>query len=706
MKLFLPVIRQAEEAECGLACIAMVVNYYGHKTDLTALRRDYRASSRGMSIANLISVAHRLHLASRALRIEPHDIGDLRLPCILHLDCSHFVVVRSVKGSSVLIHDPAHGKRWVPFNELNERFTGVALELWPTEAFTPVDISRPVTIRELLGNTKELRLLFGKAAAYAALTEGFALLSPLFLQRIVDRVILQRHGSLTLAVVGLALFGICETFASTAKGFATLDLGNQLRLSWDLRLLTHLIRLPVPYFEKRSTGDVLMRFDASETVRHTITDSFVDTCLSGLVSAVTLVAMLAYSPSITLIVLTGAILYLSFRQAVLTLLRDARRVQASSDAYLRSHFIETLTGIRALKLFQQEERRVANWFNLLVNAINARSRTEKMTVWARTFATFTLRFETIAVFAVATLFVLHHRMTLGGFFAFIAYQASFNIKVFSLIDKTYDIRILDVHLALLADIVREAPEPIKIAGQVLGEVSIPASVELRSVSFRYSEYDPWIFRDLTLKIRAGECVAIVGRSGAGKSTLLKVICGLAVPSSGQVLIDVAPTEGDVGHSNPSIGVVLQDDNLFSGTIAQNIHFFSDAPDMDRVRQCACYAALERDISFMPMGYDTQVGTGGSAVSGGQRQRLLIARALYGRPSLLIFDESTSHLDLVTERAIADTLHSLAVTRIMVAHRPETIAIADRVLGFEQDAFVEITPDFRENSRKAEHSLCS
>lgn len=706
MKRFLPVTRQAEQAECGLACLAMVVGYYGHKVDLSTLRRSYPASSRGMSAANLISVAHRLQLATRALRLEPADIKSLRLPCILHWDRSHFVVVRSTKGSSILIHDPAHGKRWVPSTELNERFTGVALELWPTEAFTPVNTSRPVSIREMLSNTEDLKLLFGKAAIYAALTEGFALGSPVFLQRIVDRVILQRHGSLAFAVIGLILFGVCETFASAAKNFATLDVGNRLRLSWDLRLLSHLIRLPVSYFERRSTGDVLTRFDASETVRHTVTDSFAETCLSGLVSAVTFVAMLAYSPGMTLIVLAGGSLYLMTRQSLLTLLREARRVQATNDAYLRTHLIETLTGIRALKLFQQEERRVANWFNLLVNAINARSRTESLTVWVRTGGTATLRIETIAVFAAGSLAVLHNRLSLGSFFAFIAYQASFNMKIFGLIDKTYDIRILDVHLALLGDIVREAPEPRTSLIKGFDHQGAPASVRLDSVSFRYSEFDPWIFQNLTMDIKAGECVAVVGRSGAGKSTLVKLICGLAIPSAGQVLIDGAPLRGDSGHTAPRIGMVLQDDTLFSGTLAQNIHFFCDNPDMDRVRECACYAALDGDIALMPMGYDTQVGTAGSAISGGQRQRLLIARALYRQPSLLIFDESTSHLDIPTERTIADTLSRLAVTRIMVAHRPETVAIAHRVFGFEEDTFVEITPSFREQSRDTEHSLCS
>jgi len=231
----------------------------------------------------------------------------------------------------------------------------------------------------------------------------------------------------------------------------------------------------------------------------------------------------------------------------------------------------------------------------------------------------------------------------------------------------------------------------------LTKPAIPA-LEIRSLSYRYSDTDPWLLQDVNLHVSPGECIAITGRSGAGKSTILKLISGLLQPQSGEVLLGGLSVHRNRAQATGRVGFVMQEDTLFSGTISENIHFFDDAPDMERVMECAALACIQDDITAMPMGYETLVGDMGTTLSGGQKQRILIARALYHRPSVLVFDEATSHLDLETERLIAQTLEAFKVTRVMVAHRPQTVAVADRVLMLENGRLIEAARTLRHSSR--------
>lgn len=697
MKSILPVIRQSETSECGLACVAMVAAYYGHKMDLAALRRRYSTSLRGMTLGNIVAVAQQLHLATRALRVDVEDLRQLRTPCILHWEMTHFVVMRSAGKNAITIHDPAYGVRRVRADEIDRCFTGIALEVWPTEAFQTADEADPVTTREMLSNVSGLRATVTKALTLATLVEVLALCSPILFQRIIDHVILRRQGGLPLAVTGLLLVGLFEGLTTLARDLSTINIGNQLSVSWQSNLISHLVRLPVQYFEKRSTGDILSRFDASEMVRQTVTGSFADVLLSGVVSVLTLIAMLFYSRVLAVIVLVGSAVYVGIRHVALGRLRAAASSQASNDAQLRNHLMETLHGIRSLKLFRQEAQRVCHWLNLLVDATNSRSKVETLKIWVRAGSTVVLRTEMVALIGLGAWFAIRGKLSLGALFAFLAYKDQFNTKVLALVNSTYDIQALSVHLNLIGDVVREEPES-GLEGLVElpdDGKSIPAEVSFVSMSFRYSDSDPWIIEDLTLTIERGESVAIIGRSGAGKSTLLKLMCGLLIPTRGVVLIDGLPVAGKVRRNAQKIAMVLQDDSVFSGTIAENIHFFAENPDMGLVRESVQMSALEGEIAAMPMGYETHIGTAGTGISGGQRQRLLIARALYRQPSLLIFDESTSHLDLATEKLIAASLSELRVTRVMVAHRPETVAIAHRVLAFEGTRLAQVQTKFRE-----------
>jgi ATP-binding cassette, subfamily B, bacterial CvaB/MchF/RaxB len=422
-------------------------------------------------------------------------------------------------------------------------------------------------------------------------------------------------------------------------------LANRISLSWQTKLFSHLVRLPLSFFEKRSDGDILSRFDASEVVRRTITGTFADVIMSGAVTILTLVAMFFYSGLLAGIVILGATLYLGIRHAALGKMREAAMSQSVSDAELRTNLMETLHGIRPLKLFNKEAQRTSRWLNILVDSTNARSKVEGLRVWVSSGSTSILRVEMAAVIGIGAYRVLHHLLSLGELFAFLAYKDQFNAKILALINGLYDIGALTVQLDRISDVVRERPEEevdanFDIQTQTETLDSPSASIEFRSLWFRYSDSDPWIIQELSLTIWPGECIAITGRSGSGKSTIVKLLSGLLMPTRGEIFINGSRVTGSRGVERQSLGVVLQDDIVFSGTIAENIHFFSETPDVLLMEECARIAVLDRDISAMPMRYETPIGATGTGISGGQRQRLLIARALYRKPSILIFDEST------------------------------------------------------------------
>jgi ATP-binding cassette subfamily B protein RaxB len=364
-------------------------------------------------------------------------------------------------------------------------------------------------------------------------------------------------------------------------------------------------------------------------------------------------------------------------------LRPASAAAIGGPARRDSHFLETLRGIKAIKLFNGQENRRAHWLNLLVETANRQLTTQKMRLMLRTANSLLIGLLAILVVWLGARRVLEHTLSIGMLLAFIAYKDQFLDRVSSLINKALDLRMLGLYAERLADIALTPPEP---RGQSVNLIRtrLQASIEVRNLRFRYSNNDPWILDGVNFRVESGESVAIAGPSGCGKTTLLKLLASLLLPSEGEILVDDQPlARFGVESYRSIIGVVMQDDQLFAGSIADNISFFSTSPDFQRIEQCATLAAVHDDIVAMSMGYNTLIGDMGTVLSGGQKQRVLIARALYRQPSILLLDEATSHLDTRREEAVNKAISAAQVTRIIVAHRPETILSADRVIVLEQ-----------------------
>ena len=666
-----PLILQTEAAECGLACLAMVAGAHGLATDLPTLRQRFSLSLKGVTLADLVRMADALQFNSRALRAELDELDQLQLPCILHWDLNHFVVLVSLKRGEAVIHDPARGLRRLKSDELSRHFTGVALELQPAPGFVPATERQRVTLRQLLGPVSGLKRSLAQILVLALALEVFVLLSPFFMQWVVDGVIVSADRDLLVTLgVGFTLLVLVQTATAAARSWAVLVLSATLNLQWLVNVFAHLMRLPVGWFEKRHAGDIWSRFGSVQQIQKTLTTSFIEAILDGALVLLTLAMMLLYSVKLTLVALAAVAGYALLRWAFFRPLREASEEALVFEANQASHFLESLRGMLAIKLFNAQADRQSRFSSLVVDTMNAGIAIRKLELLFAVLHRLLFGLERVAVVWIGALLVMDRHLTVGMLFAFFAYKETFATRVSGLIDKAVELRMLRLQGERLADIVLTAPE---------ADTSVPrpgehgaADIELRNVSFRYADGEPDVLRGVSLKIEAGESVAIVGPSGCGKTTLLKLMLGLHAPDSGEVLVGGVPL-ARVGQRawRDSMGVVMQDEPLFSGSIADNICFFSAEPDRAWLEQCARVAAVHDEIEAMPMGYNTLIGDMGAALSGGQKQRILL------------LDEATSSLDVDRERVVNQAVRQLALTRVIVAHRPETIASAGRVIALHE-----------------------
>lgn len=677
----LPITLQTEAAECGLVSIAMVASSFGHRVGPTELKRRFGLSLTGASLKELIRIADAIGLASRPVRLDMHELGLLKTPCVLHWDLCHFVVLKSVGRNDVVIHDPAVGRVRMSMAEVSRHFSGVALELTPSAGFETAAPPPRVKIRALIGQLHGVGRSLGLLLALALGLEVFALVSPLFMVWVIDHALVTADRDLLLTLVlGFGLLLVFQTAISAMRGWTILSLGASMKVQARNNLFGHLINLPPSWFETRYVADVLSRFGSQETILQAITTELVVGVLDGLMCALTLALMLVFAPALTLVVVAGALAYVALRLALYSPLRQASSEEIVWAARRDGHFLESMRGVGAIKLFNGYEDRRSHWLHLLVETINRQLTRQKLELVFRTANMALLGALALVVVWIGASQVLDGVFSVGMLVAFIAYKDLFVRRVTDLTDRLVDLKMLRIHAERLADIALTRPEPRDPLAAEDPTPGRPRSVELRDVWFRYAPMDRFVLQGVSIRIEPGECVAIAGASGCGKTTLLKLLAGLLQPTAGTILIDGEPLSslGPDRH-RALLGVVMQDDQLFAGSIADNIAFFVSRPDQQCIRRAAEMAAIHDDVMAMPMGYGTLTGDMGAVLSGGQKQRVLIARALYRQPGVLLMDEATSHLDVAKERVVNAAVREARATRIVIAHRPETLRASDRVI---------------------------
>jgi len=678
-----PMLLQAEAAECGLACLAMIASRWGHRIDVSGMRRRFSVSLKGVTLRSLIAMAGELSLQARPLKLDLAHLGELRLPCILHWDMNHFVVLERVRRSHVVIHDPAMGVRRLGLDQVSRHFTGIALELHPAAGFERAPAAPRVTLRSLMGRVVGLRRGLAQLLVLGVALQVCVLVAPFYLQWMVDEALVGADRDLvTVLGIGFLLLAALQAGIGAVRSWLTTALATSLNFQWLGNVFSHLLRLPLPYFEKRHLGDIVSRFGSVQAIQRSVTTQFVETVIDGLLVVATLVVMFLYSPRLAAVACGAVALYALLRWTLFAPVRRATAEQIVHAAKQQTHFLESARGVQSVRLFDKAEERRIGWLNLLAEQFNADLRIARLSLSHQTAHTLLFGLERVVVVWLAALAVLDARFSVGMLFAFMSYKDQFSQRTAALVDRVCEWRMLRLHGERIADIVLAEPEA---AGDVapVDPARIAPSIELRDVSFRYADGEPEVVRGLSLGIAAGECVAITGPSGCGKTTVLKLLLGLLQPTGGEVLVGGVKLQAlGLANARRAMGAVMQEDHLFVGSIAENIGFFDVPVRMDRVEACARLAAIHHDIVAMPMGYGTLVGDVGTGLSGGQRQRILLARALYKQPGILLLDEATSQLDVGHERLVNEAIRGIAMTRIVVAHRPETIRMADRVIVME------------------------
>jgi ATP-binding cassette, subfamily B, bacterial CvaB/MchF/RaxB len=678
-----PLVLQTETAECGLACLAMIAGRYGQRVDLPALRQRHNLSLRGTTLRDLVRIAWTMQLATRALRAELPHLRRLRLPCILHWDHDHFVVLTRVGVRRVVIHDPAIGRRHVPVEEVSKRFTGVVLEAWPTETFERKTERARVRVWELLRRTHGFAAAATQVLVMSVVLEAIGLVTPIGFQLVLDDVVVSNDRDLlTLIALGLGFVIACRALIDFVRSWAIMIAGSSLTLQWKMSLFRHLLLLPLSFFERRHAGDIASRFMSIDRIQQTLSTASISPVVDGAMAFVLVAMMCLYDPWLAALAIAMTAVYALTRTLAYRLYRRANEEAVVAAAHENSHFLESLRGMASIKAMTLGDRRQGIWNNYLVDRVGAELRVGKIDLMFTTASSVLFGLDRVIIILFGARAVIDGVLSVGMLVAFLAFKDQFSQRVGKLLDTLVRLGTLTVHGERIADIALAQPEhdETHTVGSAATVLSPKAGLSARGISFRYSDNEPRVIADFDLDVAPGECVAIAGPSGAGKTTLLKILAGLLRPTSGTVLIDDVPLRAiGLEAYRAQIGCVLQDDRLFAGSIAENIAGFHPSPDPERIQQVAKFAAIHNDILHMPMGYQTLVGDMGSSLSGGQMQRIVLARALYRAPRILLLDEATSHLDEENERAINDAIRRLPISRVIIAHRRSTLDMADRIV---------------------------
>ena len=675
----MPIVHGAEAAECGLACMTMVARYHGHDVDLNGLRQRFSLSMAGATLRSIMTLADQMGFGTRALRVELEALRKVKTPAILHWDLNHFVVLKKASRKGIVVHDPAMGKRTFTYEEASKHFTGVALELIPAKQLEKIKAQQKTKLSHLWSRMEGFWPALVQVLALSVALQIAVFAAPFYLQLTVDEAIQTGDADLvTVLALGFGALLVIQTAITALRSWALQSVGFLLSFQMVGNLVRHLLRLKTDYFEKRHVGDILSRIGSIGPIQSAITTGLISTFIDGAMAIIAGVILFVYSPLLAMVVIGALVLSLLVTFAFYPAQRRRIEEQIVISAKEQSHMMESVRGATTIKLMGREAEREATWRNLYAEVTNTGFSVGKYQIGMSAAQGLITGLQTILIVYLAARIILSgDGFSVGMLFAFMSFRQTLTDRTLALINQIIQFRLLSLHLDRIGDIIH-APSDMEENTMSLSHDG-PGAISVRDLSFRYGAADRLILENVSLDIEAGSFVALIGPSGGGKTTFLKILLGLYEPTEGEVSLDGRAATPELYRAwRANVGVVSQDDQLLSGTIADNIAFFDPDLDMELVQQAAVAAQVHEDIQRMPMQYLSLVGDMGSTLSGGQRQRVLLARALYRRPKLLFLDEGTANLDPETEAQIVDLVAQLPITRIVVAHRPALVEKASHV----------------------------
>lgn len=529
-------------------------------------------------------------------------------------------------------------------------------------------------------NIVGLKSALTKILMLSIVIETVNLLLPMGTQVVTDHVITAHDENLLLVIcVGLMFFTIFKTWVSMLRAWVSLKLNTLTDVQWKTSFFDHLIGLPLAFFEKRQLGDIQSRFASLDTIRSTFTNSIVSGIIDSIMTIGLLVMLSLYGGWLVWVVLGFTLCYAAMRAITYKFYRAINEELIVKRARSGSHFMETLYGIATIKSLNLKNRRSQHWLNTNIDVSNAGLKQTRFDMLFGGINTFINSADQVVILWLGAQMVMDNTMTIGMYMAFNAYRGQFAQRAASLIDLTMQLKMLSLHNERISEIVYSEPEAESPVRKIFAD-DVGVSLDVQNLAYQYDLLSKPVFSNVNISVAAGESVALIGASGIGKTTLLKVMSGLLTPERGDIFIggfDI--NKIGINNFRSNIACVLQEDRLFSGSIADNISGFDEEMDRALLVDCAMRCNIHEEIQRMPMGYETIIGELGAGISGGQKQRLLIARALYQKPKILFMDEATSHLDINNEKMVNAAIESLNITRIIIAHRPSTIASADRII---------------------------
>jgi ATP-binding cassette subfamily B protein len=690
----IPLVSQVSSSDCGPACLAMVLGYYGKPTSLATLRAAVGGAGQGVNARQLVDTARSFGLRARGVKLEIEKLRFLPPGSILHWEMNHFVVLEAVDRRGARILDPASGPRHISWQELANRCTGIAVlcEAGAELAATANQPGRTATTSRFTRYMRWMRAAPGywpRVILLSAILQLVALSGPLVVGLTIDKIV-PRHDSdlLQLLAAGALILVSVQFLTSYVRSSLLLHLRTYMDANMTLDLNEHMLSLPFSFFQQRSTGDLALRLSSSAQIREVLTSAALSGALDGSLALGYLVLLLVLAPPLAAIAVGVALV-----QAVIVLSTGRRNAELMSEqlvaqARLASAQVEAIAAIEPIKSMGAERRVGERWADLYVDVLNTNLDRARLGVSVSTL-TGALGFAgPIALLLTGAHLVLTGSLGTGTMLALSSVGSAFLSPVGALVGTWTQLQTLRSYFERLEDVLDTETEPRRDPSH--DEPVLQGAIELRDVSFAYDPKLPTVLDRVSLSIQPGEFLAIVGPSGSGKSTLARLLAGLYAPSSGNLTFEGRDFRSwDPSTLRGRLGMVTQDTRLFASSIRDNVTLFDASVPLERVQHAARQAEIHDDVMRLPLGYDTQLSDGGGSVSGGQRQRMSLARALLREPSVVVLDEATSQLDSISERRVHRNLAALRCTRVVIAHRLSTVRDADRIVVLEAGRIVDV-----------------
>jgi ATP-binding cassette subfamily B protein RaxB len=672
---------QTQESECGLMCLAAATAVLGGALSAAEARRNYQGSVRGATVARLCDVAAHLNLQARPVEASAVELHGVALPAILHWHQAHFVLLLKLGSRSARIFDPALGERSLSLEDLSRAYSGTAVSLSPTHAFRATAASAPLNLAPLRAAAAGARGRIVQLLLLSLVLQLAALAVPLLAQLAVNFGAMEGDVQAVAAIAGcMALVYVTNYVVDLWRGALNQKIASHISAFTARNLFRHLMSLPMAWFERRKVSDISTRFDSVDPLRNSLSAGLATLVIDGSLGLLVAALLFLVSPLLAGVVIASVVSVVLCKAAFSPVVSRRAAEAASHHVVESAKRWETFRNIQSLKLADAGLVRERVWDRSFGAYVDALERSQAAASAQQATASLVGGLGSLVMIWIGASLVAQGSLSVGALFAFVLYRRYLADKIGAAVDQLNALWLLRFHLSRLSEVFESEPEPRWNDARDAGDYVTQGEIEMRDVYFRHSAADPYLLRGAGLKIAPGKLTLVTGPSGSGKSTLLRLLAGLHPVSGGEVLVDgVSLASFGPRLLRQSVAAVMQEDELLAGTIYDNVTLFDETPDLGRCVEALRAAEAWDAVRALPMGVHTPVGEGGRMLSAGQRQRLLIARALYRRPRILLLDEATSNLDPESEARIFSRLRQLNSTKVVVSHHDALRRYADAVV---------------------------